>query len=281
MAYPTPPTNPIPTIAGDATYTAPGDDWDGEPTKVAPTVTIETQGFIPGTLRSGDIDAYLFATMAEYDQYLSDFCDELKLQKVQGPASSTDNAIARFDSTTGKIVQNSTVTCADSTGELAYVTPPTRTVVFGLDRANPTSGTWAFGEAGAVVCSSIAGTINIPISDWLPDGASLASVHVLLDPGIARATTGNRVQLELVSRTRTVTVGTESIGTRSSEVATYDDGTTNLQAVPVLTGGAIAVSKSTGKLTFLIVTSGNNADVNQDTVYAVKLTYTDPGPSAR
>jgi len=32
---------------------------------------------------------------------------------VSGPASSTDNAITRFDSTTGKIVQNSSVTIAD------------------------------------------------------------------------------------------------------------------------------------------------------------------------
>lgn len=35
---------------------------------------------------------------------------------VSGPASATDNAIARFDGTTGKIVQNSAVTIADTTG---------------------------------------------------------------------------------------------------------------------------------------------------------------------
>jgi hypothetical protein len=34
--------------------------------------------------------------------------------KVVGPASSTDNAIARFDSTTGKLLQNSTATLNDS-----------------------------------------------------------------------------------------------------------------------------------------------------------------------
>lgn len=33
---------------------------------------------------------------------------------VEGPASSTDNAIARFDSTTGKVIQNSAVTVDDS-----------------------------------------------------------------------------------------------------------------------------------------------------------------------
>lgn len=38
--------------------------------------------------------------------------------KVTGPASATDNAITRFDGTTGKLVQNSTVTVSD-TGDLA------------------------------------------------------------------------------------------------------------------------------------------------------------------
>lgn len=40
---------------------------------------------------------------------------------VIGPASSTDNAIARFNDTTGKVVQNSVVTIADATGNMAGV----------------------------------------------------------------------------------------------------------------------------------------------------------------
>ncbi len=35
---------------------------------------------------------------------------------ASGPSSATDNAIARFDGTTGKLIQNSVVTIADSTG---------------------------------------------------------------------------------------------------------------------------------------------------------------------
>lgn len=38
---------------------------------------------------------------------------------VVGPASSTDNAIVRFDSTTGKLIQNSVVTIADTTGVIS------------------------------------------------------------------------------------------------------------------------------------------------------------------
>lgn len=50
---------------------------------------------------------------------------------VAGPASATDNAVVRFDGTTGKLVQNSAVTIADTTGDItggAYnkltITPP-------------------------------------------------------------------------------------------------------------------------------------------------------------
>ena len=38
---------------------------------------------------------------------------------VAGPASATDNAVVRFDGTTGKLVQNSAVTIADTTGNIA------------------------------------------------------------------------------------------------------------------------------------------------------------------
>ena len=38
---------------------------------------------------------------------------------VAGPASATDNAVARFDGTTGKLIQNSVVTIADTTGAIA------------------------------------------------------------------------------------------------------------------------------------------------------------------
>jgi len=51
---------------------------------------------------------------------------------VVGPASATDNAIARFDSTTGKLIQNSTVTIddagnADQFNSITFDTTPTTT----------------------------------------------------------------------------------------------------------------------------------------------------------
>lgn len=44
---------------------------------------------------------------------------------VVGPGSATDNAITRFDSTTGKLIQNSSMTCADDlSGEVGYINIP-------------------------------------------------------------------------------------------------------------------------------------------------------------
>jgi len=37
---------------------------------------------------------------------------------VVGPASATDNAVARFDGTTGKLIKNSAATIADTTGDI-------------------------------------------------------------------------------------------------------------------------------------------------------------------
>jgi hypothetical protein len=51
----------------------------------------------------------------------SDFVEVGSSGDVDGPASATDNAIARFDGTTGKIIQNSVVTIADSTGDVSGV----------------------------------------------------------------------------------------------------------------------------------------------------------------
>lgn len=51
-----------------------------------------------------------------------------------GPGSATDNAIARFDSTTGKLIQNSAVTIADTSGNMAGVgTLNTHTIPGGTD----------------------------------------------------------------------------------------------------------------------------------------------------
>ncbi len=60
---------------------------------------------------------------------------------VVGPASATDNAIVRFDSTTGKLVQNSAVTIADTTGSMAFSANATIYSSGTLDVGN-SNGSW-------------------------------------------------------------------------------------------------------------------------------------------
>jgi hypothetical protein len=47
----------------------------------------------------------------------SDYID-IEQGDVTGPAGATDNAVVRFDGTTGKLIQNSVVTIADTTGDI-------------------------------------------------------------------------------------------------------------------------------------------------------------------
>lgn len=73
---------------------------------------------------------------------------------VVGPSSSTDNALARFDSTTGKLIQNSDATLADDgtitatefVGGGAGITGVTATAVPGLPAWTYTAGAMASGK---------------------------------------------------------------------------------------------------------------------------------------
>jgi hypothetical protein len=85
---------------------------------------------------------------------------------VVGPASATDNAVARFDGTTGKLIQNSVVTIADSTGDMSGVGTLSATTVdtTNIEVTNvkakdgtasatiaDTTGYWSFSGTGAFV----------------------------------------------------------------------------------------------------------------------------------
>jgi hypothetical protein len=86
---------------------------------------------------------------------------------VVGPASSTDNAVARFDGTTGKLIQNSAVTIADTTGDITggkyngltvSTTTGTLTIANGKTLATDNSVTFV-GTDGSTVSYGTGGTI--------------------------------------------------------------------------------------------------------------------------
>lgn len=69
---------------------------------------------------------------------------------VSGPSSATDNAIARFDGTTGKLIQNSVVTVSD-TGDMA-----------GVVGLSATSGTFSGLTSNRMVMTTTGGLLQTP-----------------------------------------------------------------------------------------------------------------------
>ena len=267
MAYPVAPTNPIPTVAGDATYTAPGDDWDGANTKVAPSVTVETQGFIPAEPIPPDYFNWLFSVESEWLTYLEDFADELKVQKVQGPASSTDNALARFDSTTGKIVQDSGVRVSDS-AEVEYITPPTRVVtVPGSVLITGTDNTMSIGDTGATMKTDNM-FAYFDLAAYVPGGATLTELRVSVTPGAARAVNADRMALRIHR--------SSGSGAAVAELDVYDDGTATAQTIA---SGALSLTLDRTGFRYVVeVEAGDDAGTNNDFVRFFYIAFTDPGP---
>jgi hypothetical protein len=112
---------------------------------------------------------------------------------VVGPASATDNAAVRFDGTTGKLVQNSAVTIADTSGDITagkYNTvaisgsgTPTlavtgTTAVSGTNTGDQTSVT---GNAGTVTVVDAAGDTTTSV---LLGGSATGSLGPLTDAGL-------------------------------------------------------------------------------------------------
>lgn len=85
---------------------------------------------------------------------------------VVGPASATDNAVARFDSTTGKLIQNSPVIIADTTGAIsgtASITFNSTTGVVGTT-TNDSAAAGSVGELLTATGSGVAMTSTVAVN---------------------------------------------------------------------------------------------------------------------
>lgn len=120
---------------------------------------------------------------------------------VVGPGSSTDNAAARFDLTTGKLIQNSALVIADTTGALS------RTGGGGIPiEASNTNSTTAVGNVGQLVESTVlvgsavalttntaanVTSISLPAGNWLVWGnvATATGVGTIMTRIIASIST--------------------------------------------------------------------------------------------
>jgi hypothetical protein len=94
---------------------------------------------------------------------------------VDGPASSTDNAVARFDGTTGKLIQNSVVTISDT----GAVTGVTTLAVTDLTDSSLTAGRVTYAGTGGNLVDSANMTFNgtrLTVADLADSGLTSGRV---------------------------------------------------------------------------------------------------------
>lgn len=145
---------------------------------------------------------------------------------VVGPASATDNAIVRFDSTTGKLVQDSGITIADgASGTLSGTNTGDQTITLTGDVTG--SGTGSFAATLA--------TVNANVGSF---GSATA----------APAVTVNAKGLVTAVSTNTITPAVGSITGLGTGVATALAVNTGSSGAVVVNGGALG-TPSSGTLT--------------------------------
>lgn len=154
--------------------------------------------------------------------------------KVDGAASSTDNAVARFDGVTGKVIQNSGVTIDDSNN---VIVPGNLTI----------NGTTTFINTTNLNITDKNITVNNSGSDASAEGAGITVDRVSTDGSIAfdsslaskwkAGLVGSEVQLADVSSTQTLT--NKSIDADQNTI-------TNIEDADIKTGAAINATKIAG-----------------------------------
>ena len=177
---------------------------------------------------------------------------------VAGPSSSTDNAIVRFDSTSGKIIQNSPVTVSD-TGALAGVysvqlnTNPTETDTPGKLYWNPTDVT-----ANLVLNSNV----NLQLGQELlvrvrnNTGSTLQNGTVVYLSG----SLGNRPTIALADADtadshKTIGLVTEDIANNADGFVTVAGLVRDINTTALTEGADVYLSQTAGQMTSTIPSS--------------------------
>lgn len=241
MAYPTEPTESLVVIATDANHADPGEAWDGQPTKVSPSVGLQATGFTPATPVPPGVFNYMFNTLTKWATYAKEGFTDLKTRI--------------------------------SSDEWVYPTSKTRTVRYSPSRGTIT-GTGAVNYTfsnGISAVHSANGTSSkffVDFTELVPTGGVISALKIRVIPGAARATTGDRMQAGYE-----IAVGDSTI-TSSPQI--YDDGTATAQDLD-FGALAITVNHATSRYCAWVYAGADAATHNDFTLY-VEVTYSDPGP---
>ena len=139
---------------------------------------------------------------------------------VTGPASATDNAVVRFDGTTGKLVQNSVVTIADSTGDISGVGQLNATTVdttnIEVTNIKAKDGTAAASIANSTGVVSI--TANPVLSGGTANGVLYLNGSKVATSGSALTFDGTKLTIGTATAAGTLTV----VAPVSTSYGTFD-----------------------------------------------------------
>jgi hypothetical protein len=225
---------------------------------------------------------------------------------VVGPSSSTDNAIARFDSTTGKLLQNSAVTIADdgatvistnSTSAALRITQTgTGNALLVEDSANPDSTPIVITTDGREVVGHTA-AITGPGSNTSALQTHSTSVFQMGFGGTYWAADANGVGAYL-AKSRGTSIGTRGIVSSGDSIGRFifagDDGTNFLTTAWIESSvdGTPGTNDMPGRLVFSTTADGASSPTERlridstgnitfknaytETVYALSGTAIDP-----
>jgi len=147
----------------------------------------------------------------------SDYID-IEQGDVAGPASATDNAVVRFDGTSGKLVQNSAVTIADTTGDIET----SGNIIVGDGSASLPSIT-NVGDTNTGIYFSAANEVSIST-----DGTQRFVVDATGEVGIGTASPGVKLDVVGVVRASSWFAGSTNLNLYGDQTST--SGATLLQA---------------------------------------------------
>ena len=204
---------------------------------------------------------------------------------VVGPASATDNAIARFDSTTGKLLQNSVVTVSDTGAVTGFTTASASTsVTTPIVQASNSAGLALKNASGTTQMSMGAGggdnmAINVSTNlngtnaqiDISPTGTG----HVHMKPSgtgsieIAPTNVGTMDNMTIGATTPKAITGTTV--TATSFVGSGASLTNVVNSLAASTG--ISVSASTGAVTVTNTAPDQTVAIASGTGISVSGTY--------
>lgn len=190
---------------------------------------------------------------------------------VAGPTLSTDNAVARFDGSTGQLIQNSAVTIADSTGDITggkynkvTITSPatgsTLTVADGktftasntVTLSGTDGSTMAFGAGGTVAytsdkLSAFASTTSAELRGVISDETGTGSLVFATSPTLVTPILGTPTSVTLTNATglplTTGVTGTLQTGNGGTGLSSIGSA---LQVLRVNSGGTALEYASVG-----------------------------------